>query len=166
MSLYPEATPDAENKLSSQTGGARTKLCHPEYRPRREAPRNNRGTCCLASAQPLPHFARGNPRHANDLIPAGLAARNGNGTSRHLQKFCEKFNAGIICTSPDRGRSQRYFQGIANFAADDVFLRAGMHSDREANAVAVLSHRNHQEPSKITIVVLSVAKDLCRFGET
>src|SRR5579871_1087845 len=92
----------------------------------------------------MPYFLRGQSHHANYFIAAAVAGRNGNGRSRHLQKFCEEFDAGLIGSSLDWRRGERELEGIAEFAGDGVLFRARVNFDGEAYAlVAVLDWNHH-----------------------
>lgn len=74
-------------------------------------------------------------RHADNFIAAALAGRNGNGRSRHLQKFCEKLDAGFVGSAFDRRGGEREFERIADFACDRILFGARMNSDRKRDTV-------------------------------
>src|SRR5258708_23309433 len=84
-----------------------------------------RAPCPRLVAQSIANVLGGHPRYANHFIPAGLAGRNGNGRSRHLQKFREEFDAGGIGAAVDRRCGERDFERVADLAGDGVLLRAG-----------------------------------------
>ena len=104
--------------------------------------------------QPIPQLLRRESRHANDFVAAGLAGRNGNGRSGHLQKFCEEFDAGFVGAAFDGRSGQGDFQRIAEFAGDGVLLRAGMNLDGESDTVGIsrtmniIHHRVTETQSK------------------
>ena len=108
---------------------------------------------CNAFAQ----FVRRKPRDADDFIPAALAGGNGNGRSRHLQKFGEEFDASLICPAFDRRCGQGDFKGVAKFAGDGILLRTRMNSHRETDTVVGFMDCEHENFA----VILSEAKDLC-----
>src|SRR5579872_4901796 len=99
----------------------------------------NRMSCTQTIANILPSHSH----HAHDLIPAGLASGNGNGRSRHLQKFREEFNAGPVRSSLDRRSSKRNLQRVAEFAGNRVLLRTWMNLDRKANSTVGFVKGNH-----------------------
>ena len=99
--------------------------------------------CWRLHSQLLPYLFGRHPGHANHFTPAGLAGGNGNGRSRHPQKFREEFDAGLIGPSFDWRCGQRDFQRIAEFACDGVLLGAGMNANRERNARLVLTDWDH-----------------------
>jgi len=63
---------------------------------------------------------------ANHFVPTGLAGGNGNGRARDLQKFCEKFDAGVVGLSIYRRSGERKPQRIANFAGHRILFRPRM----------------------------------------
>src|ERR1700756_1324000 len=69
---------------------------------------------CNAFAQ----FVSRKPRDADDLISAALAGGNGNGRSRHLQKFRKEFDAALVGSAVYGRRGQGDFERIAEFAGD------------------------------------------------
>src|ERR1700722_11915312 len=60
-----------------------------------------------SAAQPIANVMGGPSRNADNFIPASLTGRNGKGRSRHLQKFGEEFNAGVVSSTVDWRRGQR-----------------------------------------------------------
>src|SRR6266852_501744 len=55
----------------------------------------------LLFSNALPDFFSRESRDSDHFLAAGLAGSNGNGRTRHLQKFCEEFDAGLIGTAFD-----------------------------------------------------------------
>ncbi len=88
-----------------------------------------------ASTEPDSHLLRGKACHANHFIPAGMTGRNGNGRSRHLQKFCEEFDASLIGSAFDWRCRQREFQRFADHTGDSVFLGARVDSNGEGDTI-------------------------------
>src|SRR2546425_6925778 len=78
-------------------------------------------------AEPRSNDVGRQPGHNNDFVAAGLAGGNGNGRTRHLQKFREKVDASGISLAVHRRRSQRDFQCISNLPSDRVLPGAWMH---------------------------------------
>src|SRR5580700_1106188 len=64
------------------------------------------------------YFFRGQPRDANHFSAAGVAGGNGNGRSRHFQKFREEFDAGFVGFAIGRRRNEGNFEGVAEFAGE------------------------------------------------
>src|ERR1700692_1566393 len=91
----------------------------------------------------LAQFVGRKPRDADDFIPAALAGGNGNGRSRHLQKFGEEFDASLIGSAVYGRRGQRDFERIAEFAGDGVLLGARMDFHRESYTATRNLKRNH-----------------------
>src|SRR5215469_13639304 len=77
------------------------------------------------------YFFRSQPDDANHLIAAGLAGSNSNGGARHLQKFCEEFDTGLVGFTIDRGRGERDFEYVAERADHRILSGARLHFDRE-----------------------------------
>ena len=116
--------------------------------------------CILLFRQSLAHKCGSDPCDANDFIPPAQAGRNGNGRSRHLQKFREKFDASVIGAAFQGRRGQRELQRVAQFAGDGILLRPRMHLHRERNSVIALFDGKHgSETSTLTeVAALSVAE--------
>jgi len=98
---------------------------------------------CLVR-QSISNVLASHSRDTNDFIPAALAGRNGNGTSRHLQKFRKEFDASFVGPPLNRRSGQRNFQRIPHLASDPILLRPRMHLDRKRRPVAGLTNRNHR----------------------
>jgi len=90
----------------------------------------------------LPDSLRRQSCYSNQLSSALLAGRNGNGRARHLQKFCEEFDAGFVGTSFDGRRCQGDLESVAEYARDSVLLGARMNLNREADCIACLLYGN------------------------
>src|SRR6266851_2885003 len=88
---------------------------------------------------------RGQPRHPDNFIPAGLAGSNSNGRTRHIQKFRKEFDAGGVGLAVHGRSSQRDLECVADVAGDCVLLRARMDFDRERNAGGRVSYNYHQK---------------------
>jgi hypothetical protein len=86
--------------------------------------------CSRLHPKKLPNFLCRYARYPNDFVPAALAGRNGNGRSRHLQKICEEFDAGLIGFAVDRRRGQGDFERVADLAGDRVLSGSGLQLDR------------------------------------
>ena len=94
---------------------------------------------CNAFAQ----FVRRKPRDADDFIPAALAGGNGNGRSRHLQKFREEFDAGLVGSIIYRRTGQRNFERIANLAVESILFGPRMNSYGKRYSAARNPKRDH-----------------------
>src|SRR5216684_7124308 len=88
---------------------------------------------------------RRQPRHPDNLIPAGLAGSNSNGRTRHIQKFRKEFDAGGVGLAVHGRSSQRDLECVANVAGDCVLLRARMDFDREAHSGGRVSYNYHRK---------------------
>ncbi len=78
--------------------------------------------------QPIPHILAVTPPTRITLFRLALAGGNGNGRPRHLQKFREEFDAGLVGPALDRRRGQRKFKRVAKFPGDRVLPRPGMNA--------------------------------------
>src|SRR6266849_1921291 len=88
---------------------------------------------------------RGQPRHPDNFIPAGLAGSNSNGRTRHIQKFRKEFDAGGVGLAVHGRSSQRDLECVADVAGDCVLLRARMDFDREAHSGGRVSYNYHRK---------------------
>src|SRR5579872_321263 len=125
--------------------------------------RRNRMSCTQTIANILPSHSH----HAHDLIPAGLASGNGNGRSRHLQKFREEFNAGPVRSSLDRRSSKRNLQRVAEFAGNRVLLRTWMNLDRKANSTVGFMKGNHAflpSENRVSTASSPATSTICGFA--
>ncbi len=77
-------------------------------------------------------------------MAAGLAGSNSNGGAGHLQKFCEKFDAGFIGFAFERGSGEGKFEGVAEFAGDGVLFCPGMELDGEGDGGAGGADGDHR----------------------
>src|SRR5271155_2611952 len=83
---------------------------------------------------PSAYFFGREPRDTDNFLAAGLAGGNGNGRSRHHQKFREEFDAGLVGAAIDGWRGQREFERVAEFAGDGIFPGARVDLDCEGYA--------------------------------
>src|SRR5258707_6781693 len=96
-------------------------------------------------AKAVAHLLGCQTRDPNHSIPAGQAGCNSNGGPRHLQKFCEEFDAGGVGFAV-RGRgSQGDFQRVAYFAGDGVLLGARVDFDSEGDSVGRIFNCYHRK---------------------
>ena len=110
---------------------------HPALAGGRESP------LTALHSNPSAYFFRRHSRHANDLIPAGLAGRYRNGRTGYIQKICQEFDTGRIRPTFDRRRGQSQFQRAAYLPDKGILFGAGLHLDREGNACRRVANRNH-----------------------
>lgn len=87
-----------------------------------------------SDAEALAHLLTRQAGYTYHLIPAGLAGCNSNGGTRHLQKFCEEIDAGVVGFAIDGRSGERDLEHVADYASDSVFLRSGMNFDGESSA--------------------------------
>src|SRR5215471_19066231 len=90
-----------------------------------------------------PYLLGGQSHHADDFIPAAVAGRNGNGRSRHLQKLCEEFDAGLIGAALNGRHGEREFNCVSQFPSDRALFRVRMNSDSEGNTPVAVLDGNH-----------------------
>ena len=114
-----------------------------------------------SAAQPIANALGGHSRNADDFIPASLTGRNGNGRTRHLQKFRQEFNAGLVGSTLDGRSGERDFERIADLASDAGLLSAWMNFHGETYSIAVVANPKHDLTMEKNPVILSEVKNLC-----
>jgi len=102
------------------------------------------GPVAGSDRQSPPDFFRGDSNDMNDLVPAGLAGRYGNGGTWNLQKICEEFNAGFIGPSFHGRSGQGHFQRIPELAGDGVLPGTRVDFDCKRAAGRRVVNGDHQ----------------------